>query len=48
MVNDNMESSMGSCSASLGIRGTQIKTKKYHFTPIRLVETEKLDNTECQ
>ena len=39
---------MKRCSASLGIREMQIKTKmRYHFTPLRMATINKLTNNKC-
>ena len=39
---------MKRCSASLVIRGIQIKTTmRYYYSPIRMVKMEKTDHTKC-
>ena len=36
------------CSTSYVNREKQIKTKRYHYTPIRMAKIQKTNNTKCQ
>ena len=38
---------MKTCSISYVIREIQIKTTRYHYTPIRMTEIQNTDNTKC-
>ena len=38
---------MNRCSTSYVIREMQVKTMRYHYTPMRMVKIQNTDNTKC-